>query len=546
MKKKLGIVFFLLGLTFLLTACGTTEINMNDYVDITFNGYEYVGYPTSEVDIQKMMLDNEDSFGFDRKALKKSPGEDVLEDLEEALIVYFDSYNELKNGDKVGYNWLVDDDIVAEIEDEYNVSFLYEDTDLTVSDLEPLTERNIFEYMEIEFDGRDGDGYLSYLYLDDYYIKDQLVISKTTDLSNGDVITLTIPDTLISDYRWQGYNLVPASIEYTVSELSVPEEVDAFSGVEVYFDGYSPYISVYVETWGSDYDFYYSYDNSGYFANGDSITLTLTEDSIEDALDYYNIVPKETTKTYTISGQPTKITALDDVDESAWAALYSTYEASLPTDITSGWNNPDTLQSVTAIGHATAVEESSYWVPDTCVFTFYEVTVAPEGSDPFSYYYFVQHENMYQDTDGILYTGYDEHPYGYSFWGSAYGDCFIRDGLYYIGFETIDAMLESSFYEYQNSGWTTDYILNTPSEDAEDEIADDEVAEGDATAEVTDPTADFEFCYSFKRDGEYVDGYYMVDGYAYRDDGDGVTYGYFDENGEFQRMGYKSYNEGEN
>lgn len=545
MKKKLGIVFFLLGLTFLLTACGTTEINMNDYVDITFNGYEYVGYPSSEVDIQKMMLDNEDSFGFDRKALKKSPGEDVLEDLEEALIIYFDSYNELKNGDKVGYNWLVDEDTLAEIEEEYKVTFLYEDADLTVSDLEPLTERNIFEYMDIEFDGRDGDGYMSYLYIDDYYIKDQLVISKSTGLSNGDVITLTIPDTLISDYRWQGYNLVPASIECTVSDLSVPEEVDAFSGVELYFYGSSPYITVDVETWYSDYNFYYEYDDSGYFANGDTITLTIPEYSIEEALDYYNIIPKETSKTFTISGQPVMIMSLNDADESAWTDLYSEYETSLADSISSGWENSDSLQSVTAIGHAVAVEDVS-WAPDTYAFTFYEVAVDPMDSDPFSYYYYVQHENLQLESDGTLYSSYDSEPYGYSFWGSAYGDCFIVDDLYYIGFQTIDELLDATVYEYQNSGWTTDYILNTPSKDAEDETADDEVTEGDATAEVTDPTADFEFCYSFMRDGEYVDGYYMVDGYAYRDDGYGVTYGYFDENGEFQKMGYMSYNESEN
>lgn len=460
MKKKLGIVFFLLSLAFLFTACGTTEINMNDYVDVSFSGYEYVGYPSSEVDVRKMILDNEDSFGFDRKALKKSPGEDVLADLEEAFIVFFDSYSELKNDDKVSFNWNVDEDILVEIEKEYKVSFLYEDDEVTVSGLEPLTDRNVFEYMETEFSGRDGDGYLSYFYFDDSYIKEQLIISKTDGLSNGDVITFSLPDTLITEYRWSGCNLVPASFEVTVSDLAVPETVDAFSGVHVYFDGWSPYISVYVETWGSDYDFDFSYDNSGYFANGDSITLTVTEDSMDDALEYYNIVPETMTKTYPITDRPTRILALDDVSETAWADWYARYETALADTISSGWSNPETLQSITAIGRAISVENNPYYVPASRVTTFYEVSVAPLDAEPFSYYYFVQHEGMWRDTDGSLEIDYDEHPYGYSYWGNAYGDCFIRDNLYYIGFETVEAMLDATINSDQNNGWTVEIIID--------------------------------------------------------------------------------------
>ena len=460
MKKKLGVVFFLLCLTCLLTACGTTEINMNDYVDISFSGYEYVGYPNGEVDVREMMLDNEESFGFDRKALKKSPGEDVLEDLEEALSIAFDSYTELKNDDKLGYHWAVDEDTLAEIEKEYKVSFLYEDSEVKVSGLEPLTEYNAFEYMNVEFSGRDQEGYLSYFYFDDYYIKDQLIISKTNDLSNGDVVTFTIPDSLINEYRWQGYNLTPSSTEVTVSGLSVPTVVDAFCDVYLYCDGYSPYLTVYVESGDCDSYFDFTYDNSGYFANGDTITLTVTESSMDYALEYYNVVPETLTKTYTISNQPTRVRSLADASETEWDDLYAFYEASLRDSISSSWSNPETLQSVTAIGRAVSAENSSYYIPDSRVTTFYEISVTPLDSEPFCYYYYIQHEDMWRDIDGSLNTNYDEHPYGYAFWGSAYGDCFIRDNLYYIGFETVEAMLDDTINLDQSNGWTVDFIID--------------------------------------------------------------------------------------
>lgn len=44
---------------------------------------------------------------------------------------------------------------------------------------------------------------------------------------------------------------------------------------------------------------------------------------------------------------------------------------------------------------------------------------------------------------------------------------------------------------------------------------------------------------------EYVDGYYLLDGYAYRidDNWDGFYYGYFDANGTFQQVAYISFYE---
>lgn len=611
MKKRLSIVFFLLGLTFLLTACGTTEINMNDYVDVSFSGYEYVGYLSCEVDIKKMMLDNEDSFGFDRKELRKAPGEDVLEDLEESLFVYYDSYTELKNDDKLTFHWGTDEDTLAEIEKEYKVTFLYEDFDITVSDLEPLTERNVFEYMDVEFSGSDGEGYLSYFYFDDYYIKDQLIISKSEGLSNGDVVTFTIPDTLISEYRWQGYNLVPASMEVTVSDLAVPEIVDAFSGIEVEFSGYSPYISVYVDTWYADYDFYYEYDSSGYFANGDTFTITLSDYSVENALNYNNIIPEATSKTYTISGQPTLITSLDDLDDAEIADLYNSYEADLMDTISGDWTNPESLYSVTAIGHAVSVEDTSYYTPDTKVTTFYKVWVTPQDAESFSYYYYIQHEDMYSE-NGSLYSNYDSYPYGYAFWGSAYGDAFIRNDLCYIGFETVESLLDATVYEDQNNYWIVDYVLDEsavvapeitteePEDSSTTDDTDSDITSGDNSN--IDFLDDYDYAsdaynyydgiyllgnryvfregisgfaygtldendnftkigvYSFNGDdernlalasfcyrytlGEYVDGYYLYEEYAYQYTDDGIRFGYIDENGEYQHIHFESFYQG--
>ena len=175
MKKKLYITFFFLSTMLLLTACGTTEIDMNDYVDFSFSGYEYVGNATPEVDVRKMLLDNEECFGFDRKALKSGDGEDVLEDLEDAFKVKLDKKDGYQNDDRVSYSWDVDDDILEDIAEEYKVLFLYDDSDVKVSGLDESRDINLFEDLYIDFYGRNGAGYVNYLDCYDYYYLDYYI-----------------------------------------------------------------------------------------------------------------------------------------------------------------------------------------------------------------------------------------------------------------------------------------------------------------------------------------------------------------------------------
>ena len=569
MKKKLCITFFFLSLMFLLTACGTTEIDMNEYVDFTFSGYEYLGSATSEVDVRKMLLDNEECFGFDRKALKSGDGEDVLEDLEDAFKVKLDKKDGYKNDDKLAYSWNVDEDILEDIAEEYKVVFLYTDADVKVSGLDPLEDIDLLDDLYIEFYGRNGEGYLSYVDCYDYnwgYLDDELELSKTENLSNGDVVTVSLSEDLIQQYRQMGYNPNPTSKDIIVDNLTVPQVVDAFSGIEVEFSGNSPYVSVDVYIWNADYyyNFDYSYDTDGYFANGDTFEITLTESSIDYALDYYDLIPEATRKTYTIN-QPVLITEISDLTADDVANLYATYETSLGDTITDDWDDPTTLRSITAIGHSVAVEDtSSYYysyTPSTRVTTYYKVDVAPRDAEAFSFYYYVQHENLCKTTNGELVSENDVTPYGYKeydwWYGDyyPYGDCFERDGLYYVGFETMEEMFEDTLYYEQNSSyWMVDYVLNdAATAEPEDEPV---IAEPDTTTPDADIAIDYEsrsydehmahYRQDFQSSDEYVDGYYLLDGYAYRidDNYDGFYYGYFDANGTFQQVDYISFYEG--
>jgi hypothetical protein len=196
------------------------------------------------------------------------------------------------------------------------------------------------EMFNINVSGYDGEGVLTispdYKYAtrlakevkgDDFTDADdilfQLLFSEameidtdddTEELSNGDEITFTVSYAKEA-FKEAGVIISPTEFTYTVKKLEeVPpiEKVDVFEGMDVTFEGVSPYIKASFS--GSEYSGYvtYSLDKSSPLKNGDTVTLTATPG--DRLLSEKNSEPTSLTKEFTVEGFPEYVTDISKYD----------------------------------------------------------------------------------------------------------------------------------------------------------------------------------------------------------------------------------------
>jgi len=133
--KKIFCVF--LCFVMLLMAGCATQIDLEPYVDIKFEGYDGSGTAFYEIDYEELITDYEDVFGFDEDDLEKKSGQRFLEDMMDAIDGELSEDEDLKNGDKITFSWDLD---VKDLEKEYKVKFVAEDKEVKVKRLDEEDE----------------------------------------------------------------------------------------------------------------------------------------------------------------------------------------------------------------------------------------------------------------------------------------------------------------------------------------------------------------------------------------------------------------------
>ena len=195
-------------------------INLDHYLTIDMEGYDGYGSADAVIDwdaIEKkygsrISFTDAARAEFGRALNMTTP----MEALKNSVYVYVDESSGLSNDDTISYSWEVDDDLMKYVDCKIKAK----DGSKKVSGLEQIETFDAFADLDVSFHGRDADGYADLNYTGEEMSSSDFYCDKSSGLSNGDTVTVSISD---SDIPYYAENLgkVPAELEkeYTVEGL---------------------------------------------------------------------------------------------------------------------------------------------------------------------------------------------------------------------------------------------------------------------------------------------------------------------------------------
>ena len=232
--------------------------------------------------------------------------------------VVFDKTEDLSNGDQVTAEIKSSSDLPLDtFTKKYGYVVSNPKKTYTVEGLTKIDIVDLFDGVEVTFDGYQGNGTATLNYSDaNTKYGFTYSIDKSSELSNGDVVTVSVNSS--SDYvdRFllkDGKKAEKYEMQYTVSGLGEMKEFDPFDGLELIFTGTTPFGRVEVDDSnlkfkkqknGDKLNYRINLTEKGSLSNGDSITVSFTAagGDFKKECAKYGLIPKTTEKEYTVSG----------------------------------------------------------------------------------------------------------------------------------------------------------------------------------------------------------------------------------------------------
>ena len=177
-------------------------VNLNDYVEVSFEGFD--GYGTAEVSIDyDSIVDDycdkfkEDKISRDMEKLDYYEREyyDYLDLDPESILIYFcinvdvSKQTNLSNGDTVKYSWDVNK---KKLEKYFDLEFEYSNEKVTVEGLEEIDKYDAFEHLTINYVGASPSASIALDYDGEYFNNGDFYCDKYEALKDGDTITVTL------------------------------------------------------------------------------------------------------------------------------------------------------------------------------------------------------------------------------------------------------------------------------------------------------------------------------------------------------------------
>lgn len=182
--KQLILVGTMILASLALTGCGTTTINLNDYVSIIEDGYDTAGVAKYVFDYEKFEED------YDGKIKKDGKEVTVETFLDKCVNMSLSVESGLSNGDTVTLVWDCNDERASE---NYGCKLKYSDITYKITELDVPEKFNPFDYTMVKFNGEAPNGTATMQ--KDASCEEmrwvEFKIDKSKELKNGDVITVT-------------------------------------------------------------------------------------------------------------------------------------------------------------------------------------------------------------------------------------------------------------------------------------------------------------------------------------------------------------------
>lgn len=217
--------------TFLKTDNST--INLNKYISINVEGYNNYGKARYEIDSKKLCKD----FGKYVDEVNDSSFFDKFEDKEqrEAITIDglifncihgdFDKGINLSNGDTTVFKWNCDESYALE---RFGVELKYSDIEFKVKGLKKIEQVNPFDDIDVIFYGVESMGCAKVEIKENNNIKKEFTVSQNGNLSNGDVVEVSLRNGDDDNYCAKHYGYIPSEIsrKYVVEGLTQEEVIE--------------------------------------------------------------------------------------------------------------------------------------------------------------------------------------------------------------------------------------------------------------------------------------------------------------------------------
>lgn len=218
-KKTWGIIGACVALVLVLLiviALHKPTVNLNDYLKVTYGGYDGGGVAYTEIDWNSMKEDFENKISY-KRGMAQTGGMTPIDIIMEYTNANIEGKNEkLSNGDKVSYTWKVDKDAIAKL---IKCKIKYSDGSKKVSGLKEMELFDPFKNLKVTFSGVEPNGEADIEYNGDMLSEYDFTCDKTSGLKNGDKIKISLTEDA-GDYVDQ-YNKAPSVLEkeYKVKNL---------------------------------------------------------------------------------------------------------------------------------------------------------------------------------------------------------------------------------------------------------------------------------------------------------------------------------------
>lgn len=217
--KRTTLTTTLLMGTLVLAGCGSSDIALDDYLELTYDGVDGYGEVTPTLDTEALAAEHADAIDEDSKPAGITNEEFLASTMLSHVSLSVDKEQNLSNGDEIVAMWDVSNQ--ETIEDLLGVTLAYEDVEIEVDELVEAETFDAFAEIEMVYSGFAPSGQASLDTTDSPFSHGSFTLEPISELENGDVVTVTINETAIDDIV-HSEGRVPAETvkEYTVDGLS--------------------------------------------------------------------------------------------------------------------------------------------------------------------------------------------------------------------------------------------------------------------------------------------------------------------------------------